>query len=214
MDFWGGEIMPELIEEPIVLNMEKMAEYLDPSAPRDPDMFHVSTLVNEAARLAGRDKDYYPDSGVNNIMSFGRIAEYIMRVPVWEECNKAKLSFDMQVILKDSKENIVGTLDGLISPEDEPYPRAIVEIKSKYSNVTSPLDNWRYMAQVMAYLKLAHTTVCWMPILYFPRGEPDVQARLFKIRFDVSEIDANWNLLLNARDALIDESINEREGIV
>ena len=89
-----------------------------------------------------------------------------------------------------------------------------MEIKSKYSNVTSPLDNWRYMAQVMAYLKLAHATVCWMPILYFPRNEPDVQARLFKIRFDVSEIDANWNLLLNARDALIDESINEREGIV
>ena len=45
-----GEIMPELIEEPIVLNMEKMAEQLDPSEPRDPDMFHVSTLVNEAAR--------------------------------------------------------------------------------------------------------------------------------------------------------------------
>ena len=206
--------MPELIEEPIVLNMEKMAEYLDPSAPRDPDMFHVSTLVNEAARLAGRKKDYYPDSEVTNIMSFGRIAEYIMRVPVWEECDKTNSTFDMQVIEKNTKENIVGTLDGIIRAKDEPFPRAIVEIKSKYSNVTSPLDNWRYMAQVMAYLKLAHATVCWMPILYFPRNEPDVQARLFKIRFDVSEIDANWNLLLNARDALIDESINEREGIV
>ena len=205
--------MPELIEEPIVLDMEKMAEQLDPSEPRDPDMFHVSTLVNEAARLAGRKKDYYPDSGVNNIMSFGRIAEYIMRVPVWEECDKTNSTFDMQVIEKNTKENIVGTLDGIIRAKDEPFPRAIVEIKSKYSNVTSPLDNWRYMAQVMAYLKLAHATVCWMPILYFPRNEPDVQARLFKIRFDVSEIDANWNLLLNARDALIDESINEREGI-
>ena len=202
--------MPELIEEPRVLDMERMAEYLDPSAPRDPNMFHVSTLVNEAARLAGRDKDYFPDrGGVNNIMSFGRIAEYIMRVPVWEECDKTNSTFDMQVILKDTKENIVGTLDGLIRPKDEPLNRAIVEIKSKYSKVGSPLDNWRYMTQVMAYLKLAHTTVCWMPILYFPRGEPDVQARLFKIRFDVSEIDANYNLLLNARDELVDQKLHE-----
>ena len=201
--------MPELIEEPIILNMERMAEKLDPSEPRDPDMFHVSTLVNEAARLAGRKDDYYPDNEVNNIMSFGRIAEYIMRVPVWEECDKTNSTFDMQVILKDTQANIVGTLDGLIRPKDEPLNRAIVEIKSKYSKVGSPLDNWRYMTQVMAYLKLAHTTVCWMPILYFPRGAPDVQARLFKIRFDVSEIDANWNLLLNTRDTLIDEKLHE-----
>ena len=206
--------MVELIGNPQTIEMGHLADMIAPPRVRDEKLFHVSNLVNEAARIIGGaiEKDYYypPDQEkedwVWNIMAMGRISESFLRVVIEEECKKNNSVFEEQVIKGDEDEGIVGTLDGIIRPEGESTPLAIVEMKSKYSSIQSPLENWRYMAQVKSYLKLTHCTVAWMPIIYFPRkGPPNVEVRLWKMRFDPSEIEENWSLILNARDNVMDE---------
>jgi len=95
-------------------------------------------------------------------------------------------------------DGIIGSLDGVLtSPAGV---EAVVECKSRHSSPGDPTENWRYMAQVQAYLYMSVCTVVWMPILYLPRrGAPNAELRLHIIEFEPRELVENWMMLRNLR---------------
>ena len=186
-----------------ILSMSEIADLLEPPEPRDQTRYHVSTLVNEAARVTGNTYyvDAEPEPWQENIMAMGRILEYDLRVICHQRADEKGLIFEPQLIR--TLDDIIGTLDGILFSDE--LPVAVVEMKTAWSQTRSPLENWRYMCQVMAYCKLAETTIAWMPIVNIPRGQgpPNVEARMYNIAFARGEINENWQLLINVRDSLI-----------
>ena len=192
--------------------MSEIADLLEPPEPRDQTRYHVSSLVNEAARVTGNTYyvDATPEPWQENIMAFGRILEYDLRVICHERAGEKGLIFEPQIIM--TLDSIVGTLDGILYDAASPSEAiAVVEMKTAWSQPRNPLENWRYMCQVQAYCKLAKCTEARMPVVNLPRshGPPNVEARLYTISFSSSEIDENWNLLLNVRDTLIKLKLEE-----
>ena len=203
--------MPELRGMEI-LSMSEIADLLEPPEPRDQTRYHVSSLVNEAARVTGNTfyVDKAPEQWQENIMAMGRILEYDLRVICHQRAGEKGLVFEPQIIM--TLDSIVGTLDGILYDAADPTQAiAVVEMKTAWSQPRNPLENWRYMCQVQAYCKLAKCTEARMPVVNLPRshGPPNVEARLYTISFSQSEVDENWNLLLNVRDTLIKLKLEE-----
>ena len=189
--------MPDLLE-PIALSMTTAADLLDPPPERDETKDHVSSLVNEAVKGTGQGRSYdsEPTQEGWNIMALGRIAEAVLRPIIIQEADKRGWRFQAQV--EREVDGIIGSLDGgLPSPAGVD---AVVECKSRHSSPGDPTENWRYMAQVQAYLYMSVCTVVWMPILYLPRrGAPNAELRLHIIEFEPRELVENWMMLRNLR---------------
>ena len=203
--------MPELRGMEI-LSMSEIADLLEPPEPRDQTRYHVSSLVNEAARVTGNTfyVDKAPEQWRENIMAMGRILEYDLRVICHQRAGEKGLIFEPQIIL--TLDDVLGTLDGILYDAADPTQAiAVVEMKTAWSQPRNPLENWRYMCQVQAYCKLARCTEARMPVVNLPRshGPPNVEARLYTISFEQGEINENWNLLLNVRDTLIKLKLEE-----
>jgi len=189
--------LSELISS-VELSMSEAADLLDPPVERDDTKHHVSHLVNEAVRIIGNGKAYdgEPTQWGWNIMALGRIAEAVVRPIVQREADKRGWRFTPQVV--SEVDGIVGSLDGLLV--SDAGVEAVVEVKSRHSSPSDPRDNWRYMAQVQAYCRMAFTQVAWMPILYLPRrGPPNAELHLHVIQFEVQELVENWEMLRNIR---------------
>ena len=188
--------------EHIEVNLNEAADLADPPEPRDNSKLHVSTLVNRAAKLTGNpwyeDKEPSPEGW--NIMALGRIWEWASRPTVEAKAREMGLEFHPQVVKE--VDGIVGSLDGVLSPSPAPaHTVAVVECKSRHSSPGDPRDNWRYMAQSMAYCYMSGCTTLWMPVLYLPRrGPPDSPFHLYQIEFQPHEIVENWVMLRNVRD--------------
>ena len=221
--------MPELMNAGETdLDFSEVVKYLDPLEIRDETKFHVSTLVNEAAQLndwrdptSGKNQWYDPNApdvpAFTSLANMGRVAEHMFRPIVQQLVTMGGYQFLPQKIC--DKQEIIGTLDGLIYKEDIEEPFAVVEMKSKWAQPYDPRTNPKWMSQVMAYLYMQENecTRAWMPIMFLPRPNQDsnwvthIQTFLFKLEFTPAELKSNWNLLLNARDALVDQYKNERE---
>jgi len=197
--------LPELISS-TELSMSEAADLLDPPAERDESKAHVSHLVNEAVRIIGNGKAYdgEPTQWGWNIMALGRIVESVVRPIVQREAESRGWRFSPQVVCE--VDGIVGSLDGLLV--SDAGVEAVVEVKSRHSSPSDPRDNWRYMAQVQAYCRMAFTQVAWMPILYLPRrGPPNAELHLHVIQFEVQELVENWEMLRNIRGERIHDHV-------
>ena len=211
------------------LCFERVVDYLDKPEPRDETQFHVSSLVNEAARMNDwRDplnktkcQWYDPLSpkvpAFTSLANMGRVVEYMFRPIIHELVGMGDLTFNPQV--NAYKDGIIGTLDGIIYRDNEDEPLAIVEMKSRWAKPHDPRTNLKWMSQVMAYLYMQENecTTAWMPIMFLPRPTEDsnwvthIQTFLYKLEASMDEQKANWNLLLNARAALLAQYIREGE---
>jgi len=199
--------MAEIITIP--LSMPRTADLLDPPQPRDESKVHVSTLVNEAARLVA-PKWYYERGDVgeveeNGIMALGRMWEYCVRPMVEDKARAMGCMFDEQII--QEHEGVIGTLDGRIRPHSlqEPYPGhtlAVVEIKSRHSNPMDPREHWRWMVQVQAYCYMAECKNAWMPVLYVKNRPPDAELLLHQLVFEEWELVENWGMLMNVKKGM------------
>lgn len=94
------------------------------------------------------------------------------------------------------------SLDGIaMSPDGFDWEGWILwEYKATWkSSNRSPLDDWRWMAQVKSYCKGMGCTQCKMWVLYV-NGDYKGQgpsSQLFTIDFTQQEIDENWEMIIN-----------------
>ena len=184
------------------LDMEIVADLFDPPQPRDHDSWHVSTLLNEWARMEPdkiRGFNGPINQGTLNIMAFGRLLEPTLRPIMAQRAGENGLDFvpspDPMTV-----DGIIGTFDGLFQPLDG-TPVSIVEIKSRH---TAPhqLDpenkgDFRYLAQVMSYCYMVKVLDALMPVVSVIQGRPEIH--LQSLRFTQEELDYNWHKLQVAR---------------
>lgn len=192
--------MPDLLET-VSLDLSLAADLLDPPMERDTDAEHVSDLINRLAGLVGRRTyEAEPSAVAYRLMAMGRIAEAVLRPIVTHAAEERGLTFLPQQVLQ--VDQVIGSLDGiLVSPTKR---EAIVEIKSRYASPSNPtnMDNethWRWSIQTMSYCYMARVEQVWMPVLYLPRGAPDICLQLHIIRYTVEELIENWRVLRNLR---------------
>lgn len=184
------------------LDMEIVADLFDPPQPRDHDSWHVSTLLNEWARMEPkkiRGFDGPINQGTLNIMAFGRLLEPTLRPIMAQRAGENGLDFvpspDPMTV-----DGIIGTFDGLFQTLDG-TPVSIVEIKSRH---TAPhqLDpenkgDFRYLAQVMSYCYMVKVLDALMPVVSVLQGRPEIHLQTLK--FTQEELDYNWHKLKVAR---------------
>ena len=184
------------------LDMEIVADLFDPPQPRDHDSWHVSTLLNEWARMEPdkiRGFNGPINQGTLNIMAFGRLLEPTLRPIMAQRAGENGLDFvpspDPMTV-----DGIIGTFDGLFQTLDG-TPVSIVEIKSRH---TAPhqLDpenkgDFRYLAQVMSYCYMVKVLDALMPVVSVIQGRPEIH--LQSLRFTQEELDYNWHKLQVAR---------------
>ena len=193
------------------LDMEIVADLFDPQQPRDHDSWHVSTLLNEWARMEPdkiRGFNGPINQGTLNIMAFGRLLEPTLRPIMAQRAGENGLDFvpspkPKTVECTDSnglKYGIIGTFDGLFQTLDG-TPVSIVEIKSRH---TAPhqLDpenkgDFRYLAQVMSYCYMVKVLDALMPVVSVLQGRPEIHLQTLK--FTQEELDYNWHKLQVAR---------------
>ena len=193
------------------LDMEIVADLFDPPQPRDHDSWHVSTLLNEWARMEPdkiRGFNGPINQGTLNIMAFGRLLEPTLRPIMAQRAGENGLDFvpspkPKTVECTDSnglKYGIIGTFDGLFQTLDG-TPVSIVEIKSRH---TAPhqLDpenkgDFRYLAQVMSYCYMVKVLDALMPVVSVLQGRPEIHLQTLK--FTQEELDYNWHKLQVAR---------------
>jgi len=203
-----------------VLNMDMVADLLDPPPARDTTTYHVSDLINEAARVTGRAKYYTdeePKDWQRNIMALGRITETVLRpTAAWlAEGKGMQLWAPVRPRVLDG---VTGSPDGELvddGPWSQVFPPAhelprkgIVEFKSRNAGFSDPSKDWRYMCQVQAYCWMANCTVAWMPIMYFPRKlPPDTYTMMSEIQFTPLELADNWTLLLSMKPGLEEKGL-------
>ena len=184
------------------LDMEIVADLFDPPQPRDHDSWHVSTLLNEWARMEPdkiRGFNGPINQGTLNIMAFGRLLEPTLRPIMAQRAGENGLDFvpspDPMTV-----DGIIGTFDGLFQTLDG-TPVSIVEIKSRH---TAPhqLDpenkgDFRYLAQVMSYCYMVKVLDALMPVVSVLQGRPEIHLQTLK--FTQEELDYNWHKLQVAR---------------
>ena len=184
------------------LDMEIVADLFDPPQPRDHDSWHVSTLLNEWARIEPdkiRGFNGPINQGTLNIMAFGRLLEPTLRPIMAQRAGENGLDFvpspDPMTV-----DGIIGTFDGLFQTLDG-TPVSIVEIKSRH---TAPhqLDpenkgDFRYLAQVMSYCYMVGVLDALMPVVSVLQGRPEIHLQTLK--FTQEELDYNWHKLKVAR---------------
>ena len=184
------------------LDMEIVADLFDPPQPRNEDSWHVSTLLNEWARMEPkkiRGFDGPINQGTLNIMAFGRLLEPTLRPIMAQRAGENGLDFvpspDPMTV-----DGIIGTFDGLFQTLDG-TPVSIVEIKSRH---TAPhqLDpenkgDFRYLAQVMSYCYMVKVLDALMPVVSVLQGRPEIHLQTLK--FTQEELDYNWHKLKVAR---------------
>ena len=184
------------------LDMEIVADLFDPPQPRDHDSWHVSTLLNEWARMEPdkiRGFNGPINQGTLNIMAFGRLLEPTLRPIMAQRAGENGLDFvpspDPMTV-----DGIIGTFDGLFQTLDG-TPVSIVEIKSRH---TAPhqLDpenkgDFRYLAQVMSYCYMVKVLDALMPVVSVLQGRPEIHLQTLK--FTQEELDYNWHKLKVAR---------------
>jgi len=182
-----------------------VADLVDPPAYRDESKVHVSTLVHKAALLTGHGRDSPITPEVEDIMALGRIWEQAVRPHVREAALEEGLWAEFQGVKE--KDEVVGSLDGILydAEKGKILPRAVVEIKSRWSSPGDPRDNWRWMVQSKAYCLMAGVKELWMPVLYLPmRGPPKAEYVLHKLEFLEHELEENWMMLMNVKRSLND----------
>jgi len=184
------------------LDMEIVADLFDPPQPRNEDSWHVSTLLNEWARIEPdkiRGFNGPINQGTLNIMAFGRLLEPTLRPIMAQRAGANGLDFvpspDPMTV-----DGIIGTFDGLFQTLDG-TPVSIVEIKSRH---TAPhqLDpenkgDFRYLAQVMSYCYMVKVLDALMPVVSVLQGRPEIHLQTLK--FTQEELDYNWHKLKVAR---------------
>ena len=184
------------------LDMEIVADLFDPPQPRNEDSWHVSTLLNEWARIEpDKIKGFNGpiNQGTLNIMAFGRLLEPTLRPIMAQRAGENGLDFvpspDPMTV-----DGIIGTFDGLFQTLDG-TPVSIVEIKSRH---TAPhqLDpdnkgDFRYLAQVMSYCYMVKVLDALMPVVSVLQGRPEIHLQTLK--FTQEELDYNWHKLQVAR---------------
>ena len=184
------------------LDMEIVADLFDPPQPRDHDSWHVSTLLNEWARMEPdkiRGFNGPINQGTLNIMAFGRLLEPTLRPIMAQRAGENGLDFvpspDPMTV-----DGIIGTFAGLFQTLDG-TPVSIVELKSRH---TAPhqLDpenkgDFRYLAQVMSYCYMVKVLDALMPVVSVLQGRPEIHLQTLK--FTQEELDYNWHKLQVAR---------------
>ena len=186
------------------LDLGRTADLLDPQVHRE-EGDHVSDLINRLAGLLGRHQyGDDPEPLGERLMAMGRISEAVLRPMISEVASLKGWHCEFQVV--ERVDGVIGSLDGTVTGPTG--IEAVVEIKSRYA---APGDttfvgapgkgdtHWRYMCQTMAYCYMTACQTVWMPVLYFPRGGPDVQLKLHVVHFEPQELVSNWNALLNMR---------------
>ena len=184
------------------LDMEIVADLFDPPQPRDHDSWHVSTLLNEWARMEPdkiRGFNGPINQGTLNIMAFGRLLEPTLRPIMAQRAGENGLDFvpspDPMTV-----DGIIGTFDGLFQTLDG-TPVSIVEIKSKHTSPhqLDPEDkgDFRYLAQVMSYCHMVGVLDALMPVLSVVQFRPEIHLQTLK--FTQEELDYNWHKLQVAR---------------
>tara|TARA_R100000306_G_C4337486_1_gene123517 strand:- start:154 stop:516 length:363 start_codon:yes stop_codon:yes gene_type:complete len=101
------------------------------------------------------------------------------------------------------RDGVIGNLDQIFYRSSY---RVLGETKMRFSRHTHPLDHKRWMYQVKAYLKMLKTQHAWMPVLAVTSQPPDADFRIFRLEFEQDEIDANWEMLMNMKEHLEEES--------
>lgn len=183
-----------------ILSLPEAANLWDEPQPRDADHWHVTDLINEAAKVINPKYHYPDDHTENGIMALGRIWECAIRPYVEDKAVSEGYKFSRQVIV--SRDDVIGTTDGILEPKSHKGKRKVVEIKSRHSSPADPTHHWRWMAQVKAYCAITGCTEAWMPVLYLPKSPPDAVLLLHRLKFTDKEIDDWWTILLSVKESL------------
>ena len=185
------------------LSLDRTADLLDPPLYRDTSVEHVSDLIDRLAGLTGRRQygDEEPTNLGKRLMAMGRISEFVLRPTVRELAEEKGWTVEFQC--EAVVEGVIGSLDGKLSSKPGTIA-AIVEMKSRYAapgDITDASNDtyWRYMCQTMAYCYMTACQTAYVPVLWFPRGGPDVQLKLYEIHYEIEELLTNWAALRNMR---------------
>jgi len=184
-----------------------IADIIDPPLPRDESKTHVSYLVNEAAKIAGkRAYDGEPSEVGWAMMAMGRMWEVHARAIVIKYAEDQGLWLDEPAITYNNPQgNMVAEMDGVVGTLDGKIYEgttlsAIMEAKCRFTKSSDPRDTWNWMLQVKAYCHMESCQAAWMPVLYLPlRGEPKPEFQLHFLTFTKLELEENWQMLMNVK---------------
>jgi hypothetical protein len=174
----------------IVLDIRVAADWIDPPVPRGEESQHVTALVDRAYGL--KSGGQHPPPGV---FEMGRIWEYAARplVEEWAKLHGGKAIFKLPPLTVDG---IVGSLDSLIFWPDSV---AVVDMKFTFSPLRNPLERTKWMGQFMAYCYMVGATTAYVPNLTISIRPPGATITIWTIKFDQTEIQRNWQALLDSR---------------
>ena len=185
------------------LDLDHTADLLDPPLDRNTSVEHVSDLIDRLAGLTGRKQygDEEPSDLGKRLMAMGRITETILRPTITEFAENKGWTAEFQC--EAVVEGVIGSLDGKLFSEPGTV-EAVVEMKSRSASPGDLMDvtndtHWRYQCQTMAYCFMTGCQTAYMPILWFPRGAPDFQLKLYEIKYSIEDLLANWAALRNMR---------------
>lgn len=186
------------------INLDVVADIVDPPRPRDHSITHVTELIGLAAKVSGQKTydDGPPDERSRGIMAFGRIWEWLIRYYMdtrYQEWGYTSIDYDVRL----TRDDITGSLDGLmVGPSESAiYSKEplISEMKARFSRPADPRDHWRYITQIKTYCKMARTTKTVMPALHMNTRPPEAIFNLYWLDFSQQEIDENWQMMMNMK---------------
>jgi hypothetical protein len=179
-------------------NLNDVADLLDPPGPRDESKAHVSDLIHAILEVSANRKPVLKRSVVpNGMMAMGRIWETSVRGYMDRAAAEEGMTSLSSLTL--TVDDTIGNLDQLFWGQDR---RVVGETKLKFSRHTDPRENKRYMYQVKAYCYMAKALEVWMSVAAITAQPPDVDFRIFRLEFSQSEVDSNWEMLMNMKEHL------------
>jgi hypothetical protein len=209
-------VVVKIIEEVVVnlswSDLDNLTFHPRPQHKRQPGV-HVSQVINWLAGPEGlglykeRDENEDMPLGVLLGMGFEEVAVRLIPPP---------FQWQPKPLVKDG---LIGSPDGLnwISGEGSTQTIPIIEefkrtLKSRHTS-GNVLLNWPWVSQMQAYCaldprkpQLARLHVDWDAGDYRP---PRAEYRRYLIRFERTEIENNWRLLLKYRDKVTPEGASK-----
>lgn len=177
-----------------LLNLEDVADALDPPKPRSTGRWHVSNLLESAKLITKGDTRYHEYEGVPlGIMSMGRIWEAAADAYIAKWATERGGFYSPNIVAE--KDDIMASLDGAIYlPEGNVY---VVEIKLRFTaNTDIP---FQHRQQVLAYCAIYRTNLVCYVDLHLTSNPPRAEGAMRFLKFTQQEIDENWQMIIQTK---------------
>jgi len=172
------------------LNLEDVADALDPPKPRDTDRWHVSNLIESAQLITKGDIRYHEYEGVpKGIMSMGRIWEAVADTYT-QKWVAGHIGYYWSNVVAE-KDDVVASLDGILLLPEKCFH--VVEIKLRFTaNTDIP---FRHQQQLLAYCAIISTDLACYVDLHLTSNPPSAEGAMRFLKFTQQEIVENWQMI-------------------